>query len=477
MPADKKSSLVQIAQDVLDTTFGAIKIVNADPSSGGATQVTAAAILVTVDAINAKTPAAPATAGNQTSTNTKLDTLIAQTDGVEGSLTAIDGKTPALGQALAAASSPVVLTAAQITTLTPQTNAITDAQIRATALPVSGTVAVTGVATETTLAALNTKIPAQGQALAAASIPVVLTAAQITTLTPVSALTDAQLRATAVPVSVSGVATAANQTTEITSLGSIDTKAVQNTLNYGAATGAVRVASQPGNASGIADFNLGTTGAQTLRVAANVGLNGVAALSGFATPTSGSLNVAAMIGVGTGAVTNANPLPVDIFTNNTFSTGLTATRRTFATSSGLYVLGTQSIMMGFDFVNTTHKEVSVDVSGNLSTTVALAFAARIVSASQLPYIVDFSSANLTTSYTQVIASTTQDIKSIQVQNQGSAPVYIAVGAAASEIVQYIALAGHDSAVVPVGITSGSRIAIRSGSGTITSGFFVINAIG
>lgn len=35
------------------------------------------------------------------------------------SLTSIDGKTPALGQALAAASVPVVLTAAQITTLTP----------------------------------------------------------------------------------------------------------------------------------------------------------------------------------------------------------------------------------------------------------------------------------------------------------------------------------------------------------------------
>jgi len=121
MPADKKSSLVQIAQDVLDTTFGAIKIVNADPSAGGATQVTAAAILVTVDAINAKTPAAPATAGNQTTTNTSLAT--------------IDGKTPALGQALAAASSPVVLTAAQITTLTPQTNALTDTQLRATAVP------------------------------------------------------------------------------------------------------------------------------------------------------------------------------------------------------------------------------------------------------------------------------------------------------------------------------------------------------
>jgi hypothetical protein len=170
-------------------------------------------------------------------------------------LDAINAKIPVQGQALAAASVPVVLTAAQITTLTPQTNVLTDAQLRATPVPVSGTVAVTGVATaanqtttntalstlitqtdgiegsltaidnktptlvsgrqpvdvgasvlptgaatETTLAAVNTKIPAQGQALAAATIPVVLTAAQITTLTPqTDALTDTQLRATAVP--------------------------------------------------------------------------------------------------------------------------------------------------------------------------------------------------------------------------------------------------------------------------------------
>lgn len=256
-----------------------------------------------------------ATAANQTAGN--------------ASLSSIDGKTPALGQALAASSTPVVLTAAQLSTLTPpaaitgfalaanqQTNAITDAQIRATALPVSGaffqatqpvslasttitgSVAVTGgltdtqiratplpvsgtvavsnmiVAVETGLAkdvslgslteaapatdtassglngrlqrvaqritslitalgspfqaggsigntsfganagtnlntsALNLEttqalikaktdnIPAQGQALAAASLPVVLTATQITTLTPVAAITGFNLEAT-----------------------------------------------------------------------------------------------------------------------------------------------------------------------------------------------------------------------------------------------------------------------------------------
>ena len=57
------------------------------------------------------------------------------------SLASLDGKAPALGQALAAASVPVVLTAAQITTLTPPA-------------------AITGFATESTLSTLNSKVTA-----------------------------------------------------------------------------------------------------------------------------------------------------------------------------------------------------------------------------------------------------------------------------------------------------------------------------
>ena len=54
----------------------------------------------------------------------------------------------------------------------------------------------TGASTEATLSALNTKVPAQGQALAAASLPVVLTAAQVTTLTPPAAITGFSTEAT-----------------------------------------------------------------------------------------------------------------------------------------------------------------------------------------------------------------------------------------------------------------------------------------
>ncbi len=62
---------------------------------------------IPISAVNLPLPSGAATSANQTTTNT--------------SLASIDTKTPALGQALAAASTPVVLPAAQITALTPPT--------------------------------------------------------------------------------------------------------------------------------------------------------------------------------------------------------------------------------------------------------------------------------------------------------------------------------------------------------------------
>jgi hypothetical protein len=98
-------------------------------------------------------------------------------------------KIPAQGQALAAGSIPVVLPAAQMTTLTP--------------IP-----AITNYAEETggNLASVKTntdKIPAQGQALAASSIPVVLPALQAADLKSVTIkdnpLADSKLRVSSMP--------------------------------------------------------------------------------------------------------------------------------------------------------------------------------------------------------------------------------------------------------------------------------------
>src|ERR1035437_3592059 len=95
------------------------------------------------------------------------------------------------GQTAMAASSPVVIASNQ------------------SAVPVTFT-GSTDVATQTTLALIKAKtdnIPALGQALAATSVPVILPTATITTLTP--------------PAAITGFATSANQSTEITSLGTI----------------------------------------------------------------------------------------------------------------------------------------------------------------------------------------------------------------------------------------------------------------
>lgn len=89
-------------------------------------------------------------------------------------LASIDEKTPALGQALTSASSPVVLPAAQITALAPLSTVTANL----------GTIGAAATAAKqdtgnTSLTSIDTKTPALGQALAAASVPVVLTALQI----------------------------------------------------------------------------------------------------------------------------------------------------------------------------------------------------------------------------------------------------------------------------------------------------------
>jgi hypothetical protein len=134
--------------------------------SGPLTDTQLRASSVPVSAASLPLPSGASTGAKQDTGNTSVGS--------------IDTKTPALGQALAAASVPVVLTVIQQTALTPPA-------------------AITGFALEAGhLAAIDTstaKIPAQGQALAAASVPVVLTAIQQTALTPPAAITGFALDA------------------------------------------------------------------------------------------------------------------------------------------------------------------------------------------------------------------------------------------------------------------------------------------
>lgn len=197
--------------------------------SGASTEATLAALNAKVTAVNTGAvvvTSAPTTAVTGPLTDTQLRATPVPISGTvtanagtnlntsalaleAGNLASIKAKTdniPPLGQALAAASVPVILPSATITTLTPPA-------------------AITGFATSakqdtgnTSVASIDTKTPALGQALAAASTPVVLTAAQITTLTPPAAIAGFALESTQLLQ-----ATAANQTTGNTSLGTIET--------------------------------------------------------------------------------------------------------------------------------------------------------------------------------------------------------------------------------------------------------------
>ncbi len=165
-----------------------------------------------------------ATSANQVLQITQETTTATET-------TAINGKIPALGQALMTGSAPVVIASNQ--SAVPVSGPLTDAQLRATAVPVSlssttitGTVAATqsgtwnitnvsgtvslptGAATESTLSTLNGKVTAcnTGAVVISGALPagsnvighVIVDSGSITT----GGLTDTQLRATPVPVSL-----------------------------------------------------------------------------------------------------------------------------------------------------------------------------------------------------------------------------------------------------------------------------------
>lgn len=127
--------------------------------------------------------------------------------------------------------------------------------ISATSLPLP-----TGAATEATLSSLNGKVTAvdTGNVTVAASA------------LPTGASTEATLsslngKVTVVDtgnVTVSASALPTGAATEAT-ISSLNGKVANN---YGVATGAVRTASQIGNASGVADFGSGAASSQTLRV-------------------------------------------------------------------------------------------------------------------------------------------------------------------------------------------------------------------
>jgi hypothetical protein len=115
-----------------------------------------------VDVISSALPTTAATSTKQDTIIASLSSIDGHVDGVEGSLTSIDAKMTACN-----------------------TGAVV---IASSALPTGAATASRQDTANTSLASIDGKLPALGQALAAGSVPVVMTAAQISTLTPLTTL-------------------------------------------------------------------------------------------------------------------------------------------------------------------------------------------------------------------------------------------------------------------------------------------------
>ena len=131
--------------------------------------------------------------------------------------------------------------------------------------------------------------------------------------------------------------------------------------NYGAATGAVRTASQIGNATGGADFNSGADSAQTLRVSANLKRNGTELSYNSGAADANTLRTV----LSTRHEIATTPLAVRLADGVSFITSQAIAAAQTTVSTIVKTLTTFAIMAGWD--GTTHRELAVDTSGNLKT--------------------------------------------------------------------------------------------------------------
>jgi hypothetical protein len=89
----------------------------------------------------------------------------------------------------------------------------------------------------------------------------------------------------------------------------------------------------------------------------------------------------------------------------------------------------------------------------------------------------YSSTNVTTAaYVQLVASTSAAIKKLQIFDSSGESLYLAVGAALSEVDQIFIFPGGND-IVDLAIPAGSRISVKSVSATISSGELLINCLG
>lgn len=313
-------------------------------------------------------------------------------------LTQVGGAAIALGQALMAASLPVVIASNQSTL-----------PISAASLPLPS-----GAATEATLAAMSAKLPATlGAHLIAASLAVNIASDQV------------------VPVSASSLPLPSGAATEAT-LSALNAKVVV------ADTGNVTVVS---SALPTGAATESTLSAMSAKLPATLGAHVIAA--------SLAVNIASDQVVPISA--SALPLPSGAATEATLS-ALSAKfnslgQKTMANSAPVVISSDQSAI-----------PVSSASGRSVITTVRN----------------DYSSVNVTTgAWVQLVASLGATVNAFEIFDSSGQTLELGTGAAASEVRLILVYPGGNGQV-PVTIPSGTRLSIRAVSATANSGELDIN---
>lgn len=91
---------------------------------------------------------------------------------------------------------------------------------------------------------------------------------------------------------------------------------------------------------------------------------------------------------------------------------------------------------------------------------------------------DNSSTNITTgAYVEMIASTSASITALEIQDTGGRWLYLATGAAASEVDILLIPPGGNGGPIPVTIAAGTRLSVKAIDGTANAGYLGINCYG
>ena len=359
-------------------------------------------------------------------------------------------------------------------------------------------------ATETTLAGLSAKIPAAlGQTTMAGSLSVVIASNQ--SAVPVSGpLTDAQLRAAAVPVSMASSPLPSGAATETT----LDL--IADTTNANSSTLTAGRLIVPGFPDGLntvrpvqldGDFRV-KVGATLVDSAginkAAISAAGAVRVDGSAVtqPVSGTVGVSGSVAV-TGPLTDSQlratavpvsaaalPLPAGAATETTLA-GLNAK---FGTLGQKAMAGSAPVVIASDqsAIPATQSGVWAtrleDASGN-GITSSPSGANRALHVKNLGFTVvqtarrDYSTGNVTTgAWVELVASLASQSQYLEVFDSSGQTLELGTGGAGSEARLLFVLPGGNG-LVPIRFAASSRISIRAVSGTANTGEITLNFYG